>query len=326
MRALVTGGGGFLGQYLVEQLLSAGHEVRVFSRGAYPELTRLGATVVQGDLRNAPAVSDACATIEAVFHTAAIPGIWGSWQTYHDINTVGTQNVIDACRRHRVPRLIHTSSPSVVFDGSDHIDANESLPYPTKWLCHYPHSKALAEQFVLAANSDDLKTVSLRPHLIWGKRDNHLIPRLLQKARSGRLRIVGNGENQVSMINVENAAAAHVQAERELRGSAKCQGKAYFINEEERVNLWNWINEILGRAKIAPITKQISATSAYRIGAALETIWKVLPGEPPMTRFVASQLATSHVYRIQNAINDFGFHPIISVEDGMQKMQTDFKF
>lgn len=325
MRALVTGGGGFLGQYLVEQLLSAGHAVSVYSRGAYPELVRIGVKVVQGDLRNAQSVTDACNGIDAVFHTAAVPGIWGSWPTYYNINTVGTQNVIDACRRHRVPRLIHTSSPSVVFDGSDHVDANESLPYPTNWLCHYPRSKALAEQLVLAANSDDLKTVSLRPHLIWGKRDNHLIPRLLRKARSGRLRIVGDGKNQVSMINVENAAAAHIQAEQELRSSSKCEGKAYFINEAKPVNLWDWINDILDRAKIAPITKQISATSAYRIGAIMETLWKVLPGEPPMTRFVASQLATSHVYSIQNAINDFGFEPIISVEDGMQKMQTDFE-
>lgn len=325
MKALVTGGGGFLGRYVVEQLLAAGHDVTVFSRSNYPELASIGATIKQGDLRNGSEVAAACEGIEAVFHIAAIPGIWGSWQSYHSINTVGTQNVIDACQAHKVARLIYTSSPSVVFDGIDHIDADESLPYPNKWLCHYPHSKALAEQLVLAANSIDLKTVSLRPHLIWGKRDNHLIPRLLQKARSGRLRIVGNGTNQVSMINVENAAAAHLQAEVELRERGQCGGKAYFINEVEPVNLWDWINQILGRANIAPITKQISAGAAYRVGAVLETIWKVLPGEPPMTRFVASQLSTSHVYSVQNAINDFGFQPIISVEDGMKKMQSDFK-
>lgn len=329
MRALVTGGGGFLGQYLVEQLLAAGHNVTVFSRGHYPELASIGAKVVQGDIRDPEAVTNACRGIEAVFHTAAVPGVWGSWSTYHGINTIGTQNVIDACRTHSVARLIHTSSPSVVFDGSDHVNADESLPYPTKWLCHYPHSKALAEQLVLAANGSDLKTVALRPHLIWGKRDNHLIPRLLQKARSGRLRIVGDGTNRVSMINVENAAAAHVQAEAALRQHGKCAGKAYFINEVESVNLWDWINDILQRASVAqiavaPVTKQISAKTAYRVGAIMETIWKVLPGEPPMTRFVASQLATSHVYSVQNAITDFGFHPIISVEDGMKKMQTDF--
>lgn len=324
MRALVTGGGGFLGRYLVEQLLTAGHDVTVFSRGDYPELASIGATVVQGDVRDANAINAACSGIEAVFHTAAVPGIWGSWQTYHSINTVGTQNVIDACRNHKVARLIHTSSPSVVFDGSDHIDADESLPYSAQWLCHYPHSKALAEQLVLTANRDNLKTVSLRPHLIWGQRDNHLIPRLLQKARSGRLRIVGDGTNRVSMINVENAAAAHLQAEATLRGGASCAGKAYFINEAESVNLWEWINDILSRANIAPVTKRISARSAYRIGAVLETIWKVLPGEPPMTRFVASQLATSHVYSVKNAVNDFDFHPIISIEQGMQKMEADF--
>lgn len=326
MRALVTGGGGFLGRYIVEQLLAAEHDVTVFSRSDYPQLASSGATVVQGDVRSGKAVTDACDGIDAVFHVAAVPGIWGSWQTYHSINTVGTQNVIDACRTHNVARLIHTSSPSVVFDGSDHVDADESLSYPTKWLCHYPHSKALAEQLVLAANGNNLKTVSLRPHLIWGKRDNHLIPRLLQKARSGRLRIVGDGTNKVSMINVENAAAAHIQAEAALRQHGKCAGKTYFINEVTPVNLWDWINEILGHANIEPISKRISAGAAYRIGATLETIWKVLPGEPPMTRFVASQLATSHVYSVQNAINDFDFHPIISVEEGMQKMRTDFEF
>ena len=325
MRTLVTGGGGFLGRYIVEQLKAAGHEVRVLSRGAYPELVRIGATVIQADLRNIQAVTDACDGIEAVFHTAAVPGIWGPWSTYHAINTIGTQNVIDACKHQGVARLIYTSSPSVVFAGSDHLNADESLEYPSQWLCHYPHSKALAEQLVMAAHSEKLKTVSLRPHLIWGKRDNHLIPRLLQKARSGRLRIVGNGLNQVSMINVENAAAAHLQAETALRQHGRCGGKAYFINEVAPVNLWDWINEILAKADLPPVTKQISATMAYRVGAILETIWKVLPGEPPMTRFVASQLATSHVYSVQNAINDFDFRPIISVTDGMQKMQSDFQ-
>lgn len=326
MQTLVTGGGGFLGLYLVEQLLAAGHSVRVFCRGHYAELKRPGVSVVRGDLQDAQAVADACDGVEAVFHAAAVPGVWGLWDTYYGINTLGTLNVIAGCRRHGVARLIYTSSPSVVFDGQDHIDADESLPYPPTWMCHYPHSKALAEQAVLEANDgDSFRTVSLRPHLIWGRRDNHLIPRLLQRAKSGRLRRVGDGRNVVSMVNVENAAAAHLQAEESLRDSSVAAGRAYFINESQSVNLWEWIDEILSVAGLPPVQKAVSFKTAYRMGTVMESLWRwlPLPGEPPMTRFVAAQLAGSHSYSIAAAQRDFGFHSVVSVDEGMRRMQQD---
>ncbi len=326
MKALVTGGGGFLGLYIVEQLRAAGHDVRVFSRGAYPALAALGVETQQGDLQDANAIQRACNGIDAVFHVAAVPGVWGAWKTYHGINTLGTFNVIAGCRDSGVQRLIYTSSPSVVFDGVDHVDADESLPYPTKWLCHYPHSKALAEQAVLAANDPNgLRTISLRPHLIWGPRDNHLIPRLIQKARAGQLRQVGCGDNVVSISYVENAAAAHVQAEQSLRNSTAAAGRAYFINEPEAVNLWNWINLVLERAGLPPVTRRISETTAWYVGAILETAWKVLrrSGEPPMTRFVAAQLSGSHSYSVMAAQRDFGYKPLVSVDEGLRRMQPD---
>ncbi len=323
MQALVTGGGGFLGLYIVEQLLADGHDVRVLCRGTYDTLQRPGIKVVQADVRSEEEVAAACEGVEAVFHVAAVPGVWGKWETYHSINTVGTQNVIAGCRQAGVARLIYTSSPSVVFDGSDHVDADESLPYPTKWMCDYPHSKALAEQAVIAANSDSLRTVSLRPHLIWGPRDNHLIPRLLQKAKSGRLRRVGDGQNVVSVSYVENTAAAHLQVERSLRDSTQAAGKAYFINEPDAVNLWGWISQLLGLVDLPAIQKSISAGAAYRMGHLMEILWKVVPGEPPMTRFVASQLAGSHSYSIQAACNDFGYAPICSMEEGLQRLKAD---
>ena len=326
MKALVTGGGGFLGLYIVEQLRAAGHDVRVFSRGQYPALTALGVETQHGDLRDAKAVERACAGIAAVFHVAAVPGVWGSWETYHSINTSGTLNVISGCRKFDVQRLIYTSSPSVVFDGSDHINADESLPYPTKWLCHYPHSKALAEQAVLAANDPDrLRTVSLRPHLIWGPRDNHLIPRLIEKARAGQLRRVGHGDNIVSVSYVENAAAAHLQAEESLRNSPTAAGRAYFVNEPDAVNLWDWINLVLARAGLPPVTRKISATMAWYVGSVLETVWK-LSGrthDPPMTRFVAAQLSGSHSYSIGAAQRDFGYRPLVTMEEGLRRMQPD---
>lgn len=326
MEALVTGGGGFLGLYIVEQLLEQGHSVRVFCRGHYKSLDGLGVKAIQGDLRDAAAVSSACRGVDAVFHAAAIPGVWGDWKSYHGINTLGTMNVIAGCQKHGVQRLIYTSSPSVVFDGADHVDAEESLPYPDAWLCHYPHSKALAEQAVLAANDDNrLRTVSLRPHLIWGPRDNHLIPRLIARARSGRLRRVGDGTNIVSVAYVENAAAAHVQAEKSLRSSVTAAGRCYFINEPEPVNLWDWINLILQRTGLPPVSRSISKSAATRIGGLMEIIWRLLrrKGEPPMTRFVAAQLAGSHSYSIAAAQQDFGYRPLFTVEEGLQRLQPD---
>ena len=328
MRVLVTGGGGFLGLYIVEQLLEAGHDVRVLCRGRYKTLSDLPVEVVSGDLRYAPKVAMACRDIEAVFHVAAIPGISGAWKKYYSINTVGTENVITACRSQGVQRLVYTSSPSVVFDGRDHVDADESLPYPTEWLCHYPHSKALGEQAVLAANDDyGLRTVSLRPHLIWGCRDNHLIPRLIKKAKTGRLRRVGDGTNVVSVVNVENAAAAHLQAEQSLRSSLTAAGNAYFINEPESVNLWQWIDELLDLAGLPAVKKSIASSTAHRIGGVMETLWKwlPLPGEPPMTRFVAAQLAGSHSYSVAAARRDFGFRPIVSMETGLRKLKEELR-
>ncbi|MCA8997092.1 MAG: NAD-dependent epimerase/dehydratase family protein [Planctomycetaceae bacterium] len=323
MSILVTGGGGFLGRYIVEKLLARGERVKVFARGEYPDLEALGAEVIRGDIQNPQQVDDALNGISSVFHTAAVPGIWGPWSMYHGINTLGTNHVLDACRKHQVGRLVYTSSPSVVYDGKPHLDANESLPYPTDWFCHYPHSKALAEQAVLAADGrEGLRTVALRPHLIWGPRDNHLIPRLIQRAKAGRLRRVGDGSNFVSMSYVENAADAHLQAFDALSSEAQCAGKAYFINEPEPVKLWDWVDEILAMADLPPVRKTISSGAAYSVGRILESVWGTLKlgGEPPMTRFLASQLSQSHSYSIENARKDFGYSPSVSIEEGMRRL------
>lgn len=323
MRALVTGGGGFLGRYIVEQLQSRGDEVRIFSRGTYPELAASGITVCQGDLSDTTALSQAVDGVDAVFHVAAIPGIWGPADRYLRINTRGTLNVIAACRKHGVERMIYTSSPSVVYDGKSHLNADESLPYPAEYLCHYPHSKALAEKAVLEENAKGgLKTVSLRPHLIWGPRDNHLIPRLVQRALSGRLRRVGDGSNLISMSYVENTALAHLQAHDELLNGGRCAGKAYFINEPSPVRLWDWINDILALGGIPPVRKTISAGLAKGVGGMMEVAYTVLgcTSEPPMTRFLASQLSQSHTYSIENARRDFGYRPLLTIEEGMQRL------
>jgi 2-alkyl-3-oxoalkanoate reductase len=328
MQALVTGGGGFLGRYIVEQLRARGDSVRVLARGEYPELAALGCEVLRGDIQDGPTLLRACAGCDTVFHVAAVAGIWGPPARYFPINTQATDLVIAACQQQGVKRLVYTSSPSVVYDGTDQCGADESLPYPQSFLCHYPQSKALAEQAVLAAHGvAGVATCSLRPHLIWGPRDNHLIPRLVARARSGRLRRVGTGTNRISMVYVENAAAAHLQAADRLSVDSPVGGQAYFINEREPVAMWPWIDELLEVAGVGPVKKVMSLRSAYAIGAALEGVYKVfgLRSEPPMTRFLALQLATDHWYSVAKAERDFGYRPVVSLEEAMRRVGPELK-
>ena len=323
MRYLVTGGGGFLGQYIVERIVERGEAVRSLSRMRYRALDRLGVEHMQGDIRDASAVRKACADVDVVIHTAAIAGIWGPWEKFYSINTQGSRNVLQACREEGVSRLVYSSSPSVTFDGTDQINVDESAAYPTKWLCHYPHSKALAEQEILEANCHHLRTCALRPHLIWGPRDQHLIPRLLDRARAGQLRIVGDAGNLVDMIYVDNAADAHLLAADALAvPQSAAAGNAYFLSQGEPVNCWGWINEILQQSGIEPIRKKIPFRFAWWIGRMLEAVY-ALTGrteEPRMTRFLAAQLATSHYFDISAARRDLNYRPQISTEEGMQRL------
>jgi nucleoside-diphosphate-sugar epimerase len=333
MHVLVTGGGGFLGSYIVEALLARGDRVRSFSRGRYPDLEAAGVEVVQGDLRNNAAIATACEGIECVIHTAALPGIGMDRDAYVSVNRTGTELLLSNAKYHGVQRFVYTSSPSVVFSGRDQPGVDESAPYDFGWmeenLAYYSLAKAQAEQAVLAANSDTFRTCSLRPHLIWGPRDTHLIPRLLARARSGRLRRVGDGANLVDITYVENAAAAHLQAADALAVTADqaaemqtAAGKAYFISQGQPVNCWQWIGEILALAGLPPVTKSISTQTAHKVGAAFETLYRLigLRSEPPMTRFLASQLSTSHWFDISAARRDFAYEPRISSAEGMQRL------
>jgi len=325
VKALVTGGGGFLGRYIVEQLLARGDSVRVLARGKYPELTDQGVEVLPVDLRDAESTAAACAGSDVVFHAAGVAGIWGPWDHYYGINTLGTRHVLAGCRRQGVGRLVYTSSPSVTFDGGDQSGVDESVPYPATWLCHYPHTKALAEQEVLAANGPDLLTCSLRPHLIWGPRDRHLVPRLIRRARAGKLRRVGDGTNLIDTVYVENAAEAHLQAADALCPGSPVAGRAYFISQGEPVNCWRWIDELLALAGLPPVRKRMSFSAAWRAGSILETVYGTLrlKAEPPMTRFLAAQLARNHYYDIAAARRDFGYQPRVSTEDGMRRLAEE---
>ena len=323
MKALVTGANGFLGSYLVEELLQRGYEVTALTRKPLKSLGGPNLENKIGDIRNIDSLRLAVEGQDVVFHVAAISGIWGPWKMFHSVNTIGTRNVVQCCLESEVPKLVYTSSPSVVFDGKHQMNLDETAPYPKTWLCHYPHSKALAEQHVLDANdTSGLMTCSLRPHLIWGPRDRHLIPRLLDRARQGKLVRVGDGTNLVDNIYVENAALAHVQAAEAMSPTSPVCGSAYFLSQGEPVNCWNWINEILELAGLPRVKRSLSYHWAHRIGLGMETFYEMcnLKSEPRMTRFLAAQLAKSHYYDISRAKRDFNYYPRVSLTAGMKKL------
>ena len=326
MKALVTGGGGFLGHTIVEQLLRRGAEVRILARHAYPALHALGVHCIQGDIQNKEDSARACRDIDVIFHTAAKVGAFGRYRDFYNANVIGTQNILESCQKLGISKLVFTSSSSVCYAGEDQINVDESVDYPKTFLSPYSHTKALAEQLVLNANGKNgLFTVSLRPHLIWGPGDPTLLPRVIEQAKKGRLRIVGNGKNLTDISYVENVAQAHLLAADAFPSSRVC-GRAYYITQGKPVVLWEWVNLILKRAGIAPLTKHISAQTVYRIGALLETFYTALhlPWEPPMTRMVARQLATTHTYNISRAREDFGYHPQISTEEGLNRFFAYF--
>ena len=322
MRALVTGGGGFLGSAVVRRLLARGNDVTVLGRRRYAELEQLGVLCIQADVRDAGAIQQACRGIDAVFHVAALAGVWGDPRDFWSINVEGTRNVVAACFDNGVRRLVYTSSPSVVFGRTSLCGVDESQPYPPKFAAEYPRTKAVAEQMVLAANGPAVATIAIRPHLIWGPGDPYLIPRVVQRATSGKLKIVGDGRNRVDITYIDNAAEAHVLAADALGPSAACAGRAYFVSQGEPVVLWDWINELLAGLGIPPATRKVPFRLAYAAGAALETIYHAgrRTSEPPMTRFVALQFAKDHYFNIAAAGRDFGFQPRISTQEGVARV------
>lgn len=331
--ALVTGGTGFLGRHIVEKLLATGRPVAVLARTPAPDLEKRGVRFIRTSLDDAPAVRAACRGIGTVFHVAAKVGVWGRHDDFFRANVLGTRALLEGCREHGVTRFVHTSTPSVVYNGLNLADADESLPLTTSCPSPYPLTKAVAEREVLAANSATLRTVALRPHLIWGVGDPHLVPRILERARAGRLRIVGEGRNRVDMVHVANAADAHLLAESALIQSnpigyfGPAAGRAYFITNGEPVVLWDWVNQLLAALGEPPVTRRVSLRAASAVGVVCETAWRVLPlkGEPPMTRFIAAELAKDHWFSLAAARRDLGYSPRVTMAAGTAELVASLK-
>lgn len=323
MKVLVTGGAGFLGTALCRALLARGDEVRSFQRNHSTTLEKMGVAQVLGDLADADAVHRACEGQHAVMHNAAKAGAWGSYESYYDANVRGTEHVVAACRAHGIRQLVYTSTPSVTHSGRTPVQGGneKDTPYGSNFKAPYPATKLIAEKFLLAANDHSLATVALRPRLIWGPGDTQLLPRLVERARAGRLRLIGGGHNRMDTTYIDNAVQAHISALLRLRPGGECAGRAYFISNGEPMESGEIVNALLHAAGAPTVEKSIPFPVAYAAGAVLETAWRMfsLSGEPPMTRFLAEQLATPHWYDISAAARDLGYRPQVSIAEGLRR-------
>jgi nucleoside-diphosphate-sugar epimerase len=320
---LVTGGGGFLGTALIKLVLERGLRVRSLARRRYPHLEELGVEQILGDIADPAIVGRAVAGCETIFHTAAKAGIWGSDREYERTNVQGTRNVIEACRAHGARRIIYSSSPSVVFNGLDMEGVDESVPYSQTFEAAYPATKARAEQIILGSNSGGLATIALRPHLIWGPGDNNLLPRILARAKGGRLRRIGRRDPLIDPIYIDNAALAHLLAADRLEAGSPIAGRIYFVTQGETIPLWDMINHFLKAAKMAPVKRSVSRPVAFAAAGLME-LGYVLSGrqnEPPMTRFLARQLSTTHWFNIDAARRDLGYEPRVSISEGLRRLE-----
>lgn len=326
MKALVTGGGGFLGGAIVRRLIDRGWQVRSFSRGTYPGLEAAGVDVVQGDLSDRGAVFAAVRGMDIVFHAGAKAGYWGRYEDYYLANVLGTKHVVDACRELGVRKLVYTSSPSVVFDGRDMEGVDETVPRAWSHKSYYSETKSIAERLVIASNGAELATVALRPHLIWGPGDTQIIPRLVARAKAGQLRRIGEKPCRVDSTYIDNAADAHILAAERLEAGAPAAGKSYFISNGEPMPLWDLINAILEAAGAPRVDKSVPAWAAWTAGLALEAVYSGLnlQGEPRMTRFLASELSTAHWFDISAARRDLGYQPKVSVAEGLSRLRHSF--
>ncbi len=324
MKALVTGGGGFLGRRLVELLLQQGDEVTVVARSRYPEVEALGAKCAQVDLRDKGKLVGAVQGHDVVFHVASRTGFWGKRgaNDYWAINVDGTNNLLEVMEAVGVNRLVYTSTPSVVGYAQDVQNGPQDLPYADPHESIYPESKAAAEAEVLRANNRTIATVSLRPHLIFGPCDNHLVPRLVERGAAGKLPIIGDGTAKVDVTYIDNAAWAHIDAANALIShEAPCAGRPYFIGNEQPVVLYDWINEILEGLGHPPVTKKLSRDTARKLAAAMEWAWNnlPLPGEPRLTPFLIDGFARHHWYDPEPARRDLGYEPRVSMDEAMKR-------
>lgn len=312
---------------LIKRLIADGHRVTSYSRREYPLHWALGISSVQADIRDLEALEKACKGRDVVFHLAAKVGIWGKYEAYESTNVTGTFNVIKACRKQKVGRIVFTSSSSVVFSGSDMEGVDESYPYPDNHGSHYAATKAMAERLVMEANSEELKTISLRPHLVWGPYDAHLIPGILKRAGTGKMRRIGDQEYFIDTTYIDNMVDALVLAAGALDTNPEAAGKALFVTNGEPARVWDFINSIIQIAGHPPVQKKIPERMAFLAAGFSERFHRMfhISTEPFMTRYAIREMCTNHWFDISKAREIINYTPKVSYAEGFKRLKDYLK-
>lgn len=319
MRALVTGATSLVGRTIVEKLVHRGDEVTVFQRSS----SGLGVEEHLGDISDRGAVKDAMAGAEAVVHVAAKVSVSGPWQQFRQVNVEGTRNVVDAAAELGVSRFVQVSSPSVAYSGHALVGAGAGPADPAATRGHYAASKAEAEVIALKANSADMCVVAVRPHLIWGPGDKQLVGRIVARARSGRLAIIGSGAALIDTIYVDNAADAIVAA---LDRAPSVAGRAFVVTNGQPRTVREMVNRIVMAAGLQPPRVRVPYQVARIGGGVAERVWEVLPGddEPPMTSFLAEQLGTAHWFDQREVTEALDWSPAVGLAEGFDRLRSWF--
>ncbi|GAB5538296.1 MAG: NAD-dependent epimerase/dehydratase family protein [Salibacteraceae bacterium] len=327
-KAAVIGGSGFLGSYVCMRLITQGCSVTSISRNL-PEKEVVGVNYQRADITLNGSYEGHLQGVDIVFLVAAKAGYWGAYSRYHAVNYVGAENVLKACLDLGIQYLIYTSTPSVAYSAKDDVDGwDESVGYAQEFLSPYPKSKALAEKLILNQTSRELKTIALRPHIIWGLGDRHIVPRILTAAKQGKLRRLGKRDVKVDMTHVENAAEAHICAAKALLEKRdNTVGKAFFISDDQPVHIWEWINQLLLLLELKPVTSTVNISMARRVAHISELIHKSIPslGEPRLSRFLVDQLTHNHYFNIEAAKRELGYVPKVNQAEALLKYAEHLK-
>jgi len=324
MRVLVTGGRGLLGEATVAALVREGHEVRIMQRTSSAVIVRVkGVEEVLGDVRNRNDVRVACSRMDAVVHLAARVAVTGPWQEFYEVNVVGTRHVMEEARAAGVTRIVHVSSPSVAHAGHALVGANATPADANSARGHYSRSKAMAEICALESDASDFAVVAVRPHLVWGPGDTQLVARIVERARQGRLFVVAHGNALVDTTYVDNAADA-IAAALEHAADAGVHGRAFVVSNAEPRPVRELFERMAAAAGYVSTIRSVPFSLAWMAGAVSERIWAKRTTEPPITTFLAEQLATAHWFDQRETRAALNWAPKVSLAEGFERLHRSF--
>ncbi len=316
-----------MGAAIARALKARGDQVIVLDLA--PECPVEGVDYRRVDITDKAAVNEACRGVDTIIHNASIVHTKQNKQdVVWAVNLGGTENMLEAAQQNGVARFIYISSGSVVYEGKDIENGDESLPYSAVSQAPYADSKIAAEKVALAANGKGgMATCALRPHVVFGPGDNRFMPALLAKGRNGQLRVqIGRGVWLSDYTYVSNMTDAVLLADEALAKdglNSVAAGQAYFITNGEPMPFWDFIRKVAARLGFPPIKYTAPKSLVYAIAAVKEGIDTLKGGtlnaEDGLTRFAIRYMCTHHYFSIEKARRDLGYNPAVSVDEGIER-------